>query len=139
MDYIKPFCHGWFRCVDNKNFTNKNSLCEYWCDNEDFEFWKNFITIQTKMYYKRGEEDENYDKLHSIFLNNKNNDLSASVKYNISYGNNDPNVFIGSILGYLKLSEWKQIDKQKLWNYECSNKSSNDPLRDKYCKGKIWY
>lgn len=139
LDYIKPFCHGWFRCVSNKNFSSKNSLCEYWCDNEDYDFWKKFITVQTKMYYSRGEEDENYDKFHAIISSNKDTNISESVKFNIDYGNNDPNVFIGSILGYLKFSEWKIIDKQKLWNYECANKSSNDTLRNKYYKGKPWY
>lgn len=135
LDFIKSYYHGWFRAITQPT-KNNHTLCEFSCSNEDPNFWKSFITIQTKMYRQRGEEDENHNRLYNIMKDVKSD--AEDVKLNHKYANN-PNVFIGSGLGYLTLDKWKNFNKQKLWILECNNKTIDDINRNKYNPTKIWY
>ena len=79
------------------------------------------------MYRQRGEEDENHNRFYNIMKDIKSNE--EDVKLNHEYANN-PNVFIGSGLGYLTLDKWKAFNKQKLWILECNNKTIDDINRN---------
>lgn len=136
-DYIKSFTHGWFKAVDIP-LENNHQLSIYGNTNTDYEFWKDFITIQTKMYYSREIENNNYDEFHQIMSKKTNENFKSSLDKIYKYSEN-PSVFIGSILGYIDYNEWKKYPKSRLWELECSNKADNDENKDKYYPGKQWY
>lgn len=135
LDHIKSFYHGWFRAITGPT-QNNHSLCNYNCNTEDTNFWKTFITIQTKMYRQRENEDENHDMLFNIMKEVVADD--SDVQKNLEYSKNS-NVFIGSGLGYISLDVWINADKNKLWNLECRNKTVDDINKDKYNSNKVWY
>ena len=137
-DYLKSFTHGWFRVVDTKNFSNHHKLCEYWNDNEDYDFLKHFMTIQVKQYYHREDEEENYEKVYSIFKDKSDDEIDVTIKRIYEYSKN-PNVFIGSILGYIDLDIYNRLDMNYLWDEQCNHKAINDENRDKFYPGKVWY
>lgn len=131
LDHIKAFRHGWFKCTD-VGVTSNNSICTWYNEDTDFEFMKTFLTIQAKRYWKREIENEHYYELHnSCFVGNKDEDISNTVDLQYEYSRN-PQVFIGSILGYLDYSTWVRFDKQHLYNIEVNNKSSDDINRGKW-------
>lgn len=129
LNYIKSYRHGWYKCISG-NAMNNHTLCNYYNDNGDFNFLKQFITIQVKRYHEREKEEANYLELHELMKDKKDNDINFTVKLQYKYAEN-PNVFIGSILGYVTLEQWKLIDKQNLFDIQVHNKSCDDENRNK--------
>lgn len=134
LDFIKGYRHGWFRCVDVETKSG-HSLCEYSCANYEADFWSSFITIQTKMYRNRESEKHNNEYFHAIMSKVVSND--DDVKLNHEYANN-PDIFVGSCLGYISYNKWIKTNKAALWKIECDNKAIDDINRDKYFN-KTWY
>lgn len=130
LDHIKSFRHGWYRCIGT-NVITKNSICQWMNDNCSFDFMKTFLTIQIKRYWEREKENQNYiDLYNNCFKDNKDDDIQKSVELQYEYSKN-PNVFIGSILGYVSYEQWKNIDKDQLYQLEVNNKSADDINRGK--------
>ena len=134
-DYIKSYYHGWYRAITVPT-NNGHKLCNFNCDSNDPNFWKYFITIQTKMYRQRNNEDENMTKLYSIMNNieSTEEDVDKQFEYSKNYS-----VFVGSGLGYMDLNRWLHINKQELFRIECNNKTNDDVSRKKFHPNKIWY
>ena len=130
LNHIRAFRHGWSRCIGN-NVITKNSICQWKNDNCDFDFMKTFVTIQIKRYWEREKENKNYiDLYNNCFKDNKDDNICESVKLQYEYSKN-PNVFIGSILGYIDYNYWLNLDKRQLYYVETHNKSSDDINRGK--------
>lgn len=123
-EYIKSYKHGWFKCIST-NAENNHTLCPYYNNNTNFNFLKQFMTIQIKRYFERHLENTNYYELWDIFSKHKDNELKKEAKSNLTYSTN-ANIFIGSILGYITLEKWKTIEKWKLYAYEINNKAFDD-------------
>lgn len=136
LDHLKSFKHGWFKCVDVKDSTNNHQLCQYWNENTDYDFLKQFITIQIKQYYSRENEINNYKELNEIFIGKEDNNIQETVESNKSYSKN-PSIFLGSIIGYLSMETFNTFSKSELWKLEAEHKADNDIFKDKY-KGKPW-
>ena len=129
-DHTKTFYHGWYKCTTT-TVQNGHPLCKYNEDRNDFEFWKDFVTIQIRKYVQdRNLEKDTYYELDKIFKDNKYENIKESVKKNLEYGENPP-VFIGSILGYIPYQQWLKLDKIELYNYEINHKASDDPYKYK--------
>ena len=80
-----------------------------------------FLTIQIKRYWEREKENQNYIDLYDkCFKGNKDDNIEKAVKMQYEYSK-EPNVFIGSILGYIKYSEWLNVDKNQLYYLETHN------------------
>lgn len=125
LDYIKGYAHGWYKCVNVKQ-PNNHKLCIYGNDNKDWDYIKNFLTIQIKQYNRnREEENKSYDELYKVFSNNEYDDLEKSLKYSFDYSN-EPSIFIGSNLGYLDYSVWKTYNKNELFILENNHKAFDD-------------
>lgn len=142
-NYIKSFYHGWYKCVKN-NVNNGHGLCIYGNDSTDYSFWKDFITIQIRNYgdlqsfkFRIGEEKKFYE-LYEVFKDKKNENIEESVNKNIIRSSNYE-IFIGSILGYIKYKDWLNSDKMKLYVYEKSNKAADDPEKFKNDKRPFIY
>lgn len=135
LDYIKSYTHGWFKAVEQTIYLRGKQpdylLCSFDNKNTDFEFLKKFITIQTKMYYSRNLEEKNYDELHNILYNNTDNNINDTIKFINEYSKN-PNIFIGSILGYIPFSSWLNISPTKMWIVQANNKADNDIYKGKF-------
>ena len=130
LNHIKSFRHGWFRCIGS-NVKTANKICQWNNENSDFNYMKTFVTIQIKRYWERDIENNNYiDLYNDSFKDNIDNDIEKSVKLQYEYSEN-PNVFIGSILGYIEYNYWNTLDKNKLYYLETHNKSSDDINRGK--------
>lgn len=123
-EYIKSFKHGWFKCIST-NANNSHTLCPYYNDNTNFNFLKQFMTIQIKRYNERHLENVNYYELWNVFSKNKDTEIKNEVESNLIYSTN-PNVFIGSILGYITLNKWNEYDKGKLYMIEITHKACDD-------------
>lgn len=127
-DYTKHlhcFRHGWYKCIGGETMNN-HSECNY--NNEDcsFDFMKDFITIQIKRYWEREKEHLNYiDLYEKCFSCNEDDNIVEAVKKQYEYDKN-PNIFIGSILGYVKYSDWRMLDRKRLYDLEVNNKSIDD-------------
>ena len=129
-DHLKGFYHGWYKCTTTE-INNGHPLCKYNQSNDDFEFWKDFITVQIRKYMQdRTLEKDTYYEFDKIIKENKYSDIQESVNKNLEYAENPP-VFIGSILGYIPYKQWLQLDKHELYNYEINHKASDDPYRYK--------
>ena len=125
LDYIKGYKHGWYKCVPEEQ-PNNHKLCVYGNQNRDWEFIKQFITIQIKRYRERHLENAQYKELNETFEQNKYaDDLEDIIKSNIEYSKR-PSVFIGSILGYTDYEDWKKCNKMQLFNYQVKHKASDD-------------
>lgn len=129
LSKIKSFKHGWYKCI-SVEAKNNHSLCAYYNDNGDFDFLKQFITIQIKRYHEREKEEMNYIELHSLMNGKIDTNIKNTVKSQYIYSKN-PNIFIGSILGYITYEQWKNIDKRTLFNIQIHNKSIDDENRGK--------
>ena len=125
-NHIRGLRHGWYKCIST-NANSHNTICSYFEDRKDPEFWKTFVTVQMKCYREREREYDNYMEFHSIVCGKIATD-EESIEINEYYYDRF-NVFIGSILGYIKYDEWKQIDKYKLYDIEINNKASDDEQR----------
>lgn len=138
LKYVKNYKHGWFRCINDpeKKIYNGHSQCQWNNEDGSFDFMKHFITIQIKRYWEREIENQNYiDLYEKCFKDAKydKKDLEECVKEQYEYSKN-PNVFIGSILGYIDYETWYKLyilDKQKLYNIQVNHKSADDPSRGK--------
>lgn len=127
---MHSFQHGWFRCTPNAP-DNHHSLCAWDNANCNFDFMKNFITIQIKRYWEREIENQNYiDLYEQCFSKNTDDNIQEAVKKQYEYDKN-PNIFIGSILGYMPKNKWKNIDRRSLYDFQSSSKSLDDPSRGK--------
>jgi len=126
LDYIKGYKHGWYKCVPEEQ-PNNHKLCVYGNRNKDWDFIKQFITIQIKRYRERHLENEQYKELNETFEQNQYNelDLTEQITSNIEYSKR-PSVFIGSILGYTDYEDWKNCNKMELFNYQVKHKASDD-------------
>lgn len=126
LDHIKSYKHGWYKCI-NTEARNNNSICQYFNDSQDYNFLNQFLTIQIKRYRERHMENDNYNELNSIFVSHNEDvvDWQKVVQNNMDYSRN-PNVFIGSLLGYMSYEAWLKIDKQQLYMVEINNKASDD-------------
>jgi hypothetical protein len=134
INYIRSYCHGWFKAVEHVIYEGEkpeHEICSFDNANTDFNFLKKFITIQTKMYYNRELEDKNYDELHEIIYNNTDDNIDETLKFNINYSNN-PNIFIGSILGYIPLDKWLMLPKDALFKLQANYKADNDIYKNKF-------
>lgn len=129
LNYIKSFKHGWYKSISVLT-NNNHSLCQYHNENGDFNFLKQFITIQVKRYHEREKEESIYLELHEKMKGKVDTDIKNTVKEQYQYSKN-PNIFIGSILGYISLNEWKLIDKRELFKIQVNNKSIDDENRGK--------
>ena len=130
-DYKSHICglrHGWYNCIPTKA-TNNHSVCAYYEKSQDPEFWKTMVTIQMKCYREREREFDNYREFHSIIEKASKID-DTTININEQYYKKF-DVFIGSILGYINIEEWKNIDKFKLYDLEIHNKASDDEQRYK--------
>jgi len=130
-DYKKHICglrHGWYKCVSIEN-SQGNGICTYGENSQDPEFWKQFVSIQMKCYREREREYDNYNEFHSIISKASEIDIET-LELNEWYYTRF-SVFIGSILGYVKFDEWKNIDKFKLYDIEIHNKASDDEQKYK--------
>ena len=124
LAHIRGYKHGWHNCITTKCYAN-HKLCDYHNDSTDFDFLKQFITIQIKRYRDRDVENDNYMELHSIFSANADDDLDSSVAGNKAYSEN-PSIFIGSICGYIDFSDWARIPRKTLFDVEVSHKAVDD-------------
>ena len=126
LDYIKGYKHGWYKCVPEEQ-PNNHKLCVYGNRNRDWDFIKQFITIQIKRYRERHLENDQYKELNETFEQNQYNelDLMEQIMSNIEYSKR-PSVFIGSILGYTDYEDWKNCNKMELFNYQVKHKASDD-------------
>ena len=80
LNHIKNMTHGWYKSILVES-DNKHSLCKYYNTNKDFNFIKNFVTIQIKRYYSRDNEIESLYELNTVFEENKNNlDIENIIK-----------------------------------------------------------
>jgi hypothetical protein len=133
LDYIKGYKHGWYKCVPEEQ-PNNHKLCVYGNKNKNWEFIKQFITIQIKRYRERYLENAQYKELNETFEQNKYaDDLEDIIKSNIEYSKR-PSVFIGSILGYTDYEDWKKCNKMQLFNYQVKHKASDDEEHGKDTK-----
>ena len=87
------------------------------------------------MYRNRESEKNNNEYFHAIMSKVLSND--EDVKLNHEYSNN-PDVFVGSCLGYISYDKWIKTNKAALWKIECNNKAIDDINKDKYFN-KTWY
>jgi hypothetical protein len=136
-DFIKSFTHGWYRCVEEDNFTNKHQLCEYYNRSHDWDYLKKFVTIQVKQYYHRQDETTNCRELFGYIGDKVDNEIDETFDSILKYSDN-PSIFLGSVVGYIDYKTWKGLDKRVLWNIECNNKADNDPHKERM-KNKVWY
>ena len=114
------FPHGWYKCSDIR-VKNNHRLCRYGSCLDDYS---GFLTVQVKNYKDRNLEFEYFKELHQKF---KNKNVKQACYNAFAYSNN-PDVFIGSILGYINLKQWKEIDKQELYEIEITHKAIDDKL-----------
>lgn len=122
LDYIECLPHAWYKCIYNPNTPNNHSLCKYGESNIDYS---KFVSIQIKNYQDRSLENKYFLELHEKLLSIYN--LKENFKFARKYSEN-PNVFIGSLLGYIDLETWKKVDKQQLYKIEVEHKASDDKL-----------
>lgn len=127
-DHIKGLRHGWYKCIST-NAGNNNSICSYFEDSQDPEFWKQFVTIQMKCYREREREYDNYREFHGIISKASSITLD-DIELN-EYYYNKYNIFIGSILGYTSFENWSKLNKFDLYDLEIHNKASDDEQRYK--------
>lgn len=134
LSHIKSYRHGWYKCINTKA-NSHNSICNYHNDSKDFDFMKTFLTIQIKRYHEREKENKNYLELYNkVFKDNTDTDIDNTVSLQYEYSKN-PNVFIGSILGYIPLNKWVLVDKKKLYDVERKHKAYDD--QEKYNIDKV--
>lgn len=136
-NYLKGFPHGWYRCVEEDNFKSGHKLCEYYNRDFSWDFLKQFVTIQIKQYYHRGDEIQNCRELHSFIGDKIDEDIDETFNKLLEYSE-DPSIFLGSIIGYCSLDSWIHADKQKLWDLQCKFKADNDPHKERFLNKK-WY
>lgn len=140
LDYIKSYKHGWYKCIET-DFNVNHKISSWGDSNDSWDHIKQFITLQIRSYSERRKssndlidrdyEQKHYIELYNIFNTNKysEEELKSQVSENFEYSKN-PSIFIGSILGYIDLDDWKKINKMNLFNYEINHKARNDEVKD---------
>ena len=118
LQYYVGLPHGWYKSSKTL-FDNHHALCRYG-EHGDADFYKGFLTVQTKMYRDRETEIANMMEFAEIMK-----DIEPSLDLCKSYSN-DPSIFIGSAIGYIPLSTWQHISKAELHNIEMNNKAIDD-------------
>lgn len=119
LKHIAGIPHAWYKAVEQE-FPCGHALSCYGKAG-DMNYYNDFITVQTKMYRRRGEEDANMQELWNIMKDAPEPSLDVTLKYM-----KNPSVFIGSALGYISLEEWKKVPKNVLYSYEMKNKAIDD-------------
>ena len=132
--YIRGVPHGWYKCTFTE-IKNNHSLCTYYNTNTDINFLSQFITIQIRNYNDRSLETKHYLELHDLFSTYKLTEKDEAINKVIEYTKNY-DIFIGSILGYISIETWKNIDKHTLYNIEIQHKATDDA--EFYKKQKQW-
>lgn len=125
IDHIKGLPHGWYKCV-NKHINTGHALCDY-CGSETQDFYNRLMTVQTKMYRNREQEHKNMEDFYNMMKDAPEPSLDCAVEYM-----KNPSIFIGSILGYISLADWKKVGKAKLYAYEMSHKAIDDKQNKNY-------
>lgn len=125
LEHIGGLPHAWYNCVKNDN-PNGHALSSYGC-NKDMDYYNKFITVQTKMYFHRDNEEENALALWDMMKNAPEPSLDTVKEYM-----KDPSVFVGSVIGYIPLSLWKQFPKDVLYHFEMANKAVDDKENPNY-------
>lgn len=119
LKHISGISHAWYRCID-KHIDCGHALSSYG-ECGDVNYYNDFITVQIKMYRHRDKEAENIKMLWEMMKDAPEPSLDVTLEYM-----KDPSVFIGSIIGYIPLSKWKEIPKKLLYAYEMQNKAGDD-------------
>ena len=119
LEHYYSWPHGWYKCTKSNPNTG-HALCRFG-ENGDVNFYKDFMTVQTKQYRARENELINMEEFGRMMQDIKDPSLDVCIKYA-----KDPSVFIGSALGYIPLSVWKNIDKNKLYKIETDHKAIDD-------------
>lgn len=112
--------HSWYNCID-KVFDVNHRI-------SNFNNSKNYdITITTtlKRYRERDKEFKIYLDFHNLVSNLKYRPESEIIDAIVKYSEN-PDIFLGSIIGYVDYNRWKSFDKNILYLMEISNKASDD-------------
>lgn len=127
---LKGLPHSWYKCID-KSFDTGHKLSDYnTSDNYDIS-----ITTTIKKYRERVLENDHYFQFHEISKRLQENrdlhDAEERVLRMESYMNN-PNIFLGSIIGYIDYNRWKSFDKNVLYLMEISNKATDDEQFERF-------
>ena len=85
---LKVFKHGWFDCESPwPQYDVNNGCCDWENTCEDYEYLKQFVTIQIKSYKKN---NTSYDvrkikKLSKIFINKHDDEIDKTVDDNLNF------------------------------------------------------
>lgn len=101
-NFFKSFRVGWYKTVLNEYCYHQ--ICNMNNTNKEFDFIKTMIIIQIRNWYDRSLEEKHFKELHEVFINNKDNDIAKTVQMQYEYSEN-PDIFLGSALGFKSLSE----------------------------------
>ena len=88
---LRVFKHAWYDCgTPWKQYDVDNGACPWNNLDLDFEFLKQFVTIQIKSYKIEEKDRTRYDikkikKLSNVFLNKTNNDIEQTVNENMEF------------------------------------------------------
>ena len=129
IDYIGGLPHAWYKCVD-QIFDNNHKWSKYGDYNLNYN---DFVTITVKKYREREKEKEHYLELHNKIKSDHLMNIVEPIWTNemLEY-TKSPSIFIGSIINYINLEEWKNFDKNKLFLMQICNKASDDAEHYKY-------
>lgn len=127
LKHIAGIPHAWYKAVEFEFDCGHKLSC--YGKVGDAEYYNNFITVQTKMYRRRNEEDKNMTELWDIMKDAPEPSLAVTKEYM-----KDPSVFIGSALGYMSLSEWLKTPKNQLYTFEIQHKAIDDKQNPNYSK-----
>lgn len=112
--------HTWYKSIDNV-FNTGHQLGNF---NSSEKYWMS-PTTTIKKYRERNMEFDYYKEFHQKVLKLQYPSDEEIVSAMKDYSENF-DIFIGSILGYIPYEQWKQLDKNKLYLMEISNKASDD-------------
>lgn len=131
--YIKGLPHCWYKSIDTEINCN-HKLSNYGNQNNSFDYLKNFITIQIKVYplnlRNHKLELEHYKEVHDSFIKNSIDNINEIIESINEYSMN-PSIFIGSIIGYIDYYNWLKISYKDLYNYQVNHKADDDPFKGK--------
>ena len=129
IDYIGGLPHAWYKCVDVE-FDNGHKLSKFGDSKLNYN---DFVTITVKKYREREKEKEHYLELHKKIKSDHLMNIVETIWTNemLEY-TKSPSIFIGSIINYINLEEWKNFDKNKLFLMQICNKASDDAEHYKY-------
>ena len=119
LEHIGGLPHAWFNASPTEYDCGHALSC--YGKHGDMNYYNDFITVQTKMYRRRSEEDENMKALWEMMKDAPTPSLKVALEYM-----ENPSVFIGSAIGYMSLSDWKETPKNLLYTYEITHKAIDD-------------